>query len=582
MPAASMSSTSGRAASMARRQALSAGRSALPAATERVRTSDRSAMLANTVPVAAKPPAPVALPAPSPPPTAGRSADGAATGRTLAMARRAQMSRWGRGDAAPAPASRAPRHRSLEDAPQVVASTMTVRQSVTGLRIGRGSSVTGDAAGATQPVSGTQNIGIDGGAPLRAAGTKVGVTQTPKGNTVSGTSIRSRVRVTGDEAGDSAAITGDADQRLADDMTERADAGAYAAAQFQRQSNPHGASVFGTNLGRSATNFGSRDRGRREESIETTEGGLSITGSAVGRTNRVTGVEGGACRQLTGDQYLTPGRHRAECGGANGRTGAQAKAADSQVRQRVSGYDVEQHRLVTGTARATSSVLTGTPYQGPGTVQAGTNKTIPPGASAAGVTGNVPLRSNNVTGTGRGADRALSGTPYFREASQPDVVENAVAALDARFSIQSPQRTSQLKATHAARSQCCAAERITGSFAIGMERVTGNLEFLYRPRRSNESNAPTAHSKLTGEGRTTGTAITGASWSDQSNVTGTDAGTATQRNPTQRGGKAQPFAGAQRFKEHANREEYKQLVTGMAGWSSNTAAKVTLSGGAQG
>jgi hypothetical protein len=450
-------------------------------------------------------------------------------------------------------------------------------------------------------VSGTQYMGVDGAAPVRAAGSKVGATKTPNGNSVSGTSMRSSVRVTGDEAGSSVTITGEADQRLVDDMTERVSDGAYAGAQFQRQSNPHGASVFGTNLGRSAKSFDSRDRGQRDASIESTEGGLAITGSSVGRTQGVTGDEEGAYRQVTGDQYVSPVRDRAAAGGSGPATqragmrrdpmsGAKLSTVEREARQRITGYDVEQHRLVTGTSPGASSRLTGTPYQGAGTLQAWNDprvvatveKNLPSRPSVAGVTGDVPLHSDNVTGMGRGAGRAISGTAYFREASKPEDVKNAVAALDSRFSIRSPQRTAQLKSEQAAESQPAVAERITGSFAIGVERVTGNLEFLFRPRRSDESNARRAHSQLTGEGRTTGTAITGASWSDQSNVTGTDSSTATQRNATQRGTKHQPFAGTQRFKEHANREEYKKLVTGMAGWSSDTAAKVTLSGGAQG
>jgi hypothetical protein len=64
-------------------------------------------------------------------------------------------------------------------------------------------------------------------------------------------------------------------------------------------------------------------------------------------------------------------------------------------------------------------------------------------------------------------------------------------------------------------------------------------------------------------------------------VTGTEGTTAANRNPSERAGKPLTFSGARRFKTLAKHEESKQLVTGLLGWSGKTAAKVTLTGGAQ-
>ena len=75
--------------------------------------------------------------------------------------------------------------------------------------------------------------------------------------------------------------------------------------------------------------------------------------------------------------------------------------------------------------------------------------------------------------------------------------------------------------------------------------------------------------------------MTGWSWSEHAQITGTEGTTAIERNPSERAGKPQAFSGARRFKTLATREESKQLVTGLLGWSGKTAAKVTLSGGAQ-
>jgi hypothetical protein len=476
------------------------------------------------------------------------------------------------------------------------------KHTVTGSRIGNGSDVTGTEAGASLPVSGTQCISVAAGYAARSGGPKVGYARTPQGGIVSGSLVRSTVRVTGDEAGARTRITGEADQRLEDDLTERAADGGLVAAQFQRQIAPHAQSGFAANLGRNSGRVGSRER-ERSAPLESTESGLSITGSAVGRTIRVTGDEAGACRQVTGDQYMSPARAQAECGGRGGGTapaaqvgamhrdpvsGAKVSVAETLGRQRVTGCNVEHDPRVTGDAAGSAAVLTGTPYHGTGTMGSNSDPAAANAAasrraarSATAVTGDTPLLAQHVTGTGRGAALAISGTPYFGEAAPAAIADNPVAALEARFSIRSPQRTAQLRAADAAASEPT-AERITGSFAVGHDKVTGNLEFRFTPRRAAEADARAAHSRVSGEGSNKGRTITNGSWTEHAAVTGTDGSSSVERNPSERGGKPHAFAGAVRFKTLAKQEEGKQLVTGLFGWSSKTGAKVTLSGGAQG
>jgi hypothetical protein len=133
------------------------------------------------------------------------------------------------------------------------------------------------------------------------------------------------------------------------------------------------------------------------------------------------------------------------------------------------------------------------------------------------------------------------------------------------------------------RSQGCApgdsAERITGSFAVGGGKVTGNVEFLGRSRLR-ASDQPPAHARLSGEGGSHGR-VTGDAWAEQSRVTGTEAAFAAARNPSERGPKAKAFAGTGTFKARAVREDAKLLVTGVAGYFAKGGPRVTLSGGAQ-
>jgi hypothetical protein len=503
----------------------------------------------------------------------------------------------------------------LQYAPKVTESQTHGGQVVTGSRIGRGTQVTGDESGANLPVSGTQYIGASDGPPVRSGGPKVGWARTAGGGVVSGTLIRSKVRVTGDEP-EGIIITGEAEQSAQDDLTPRAAASAPVAAQFNRQANPHGHSVFGANLGKSATSFGSRERARQAP-IESTENGLAITGSAVGRGGRVTGDHEGACRQVTGNQYLTPARARSECGGIGGAaapggrgaalrrdpvTGAKVSVAQTWGQQRLTGTNVEHDPRVTGEAAGSCAIITGSSYQGATTVHGWCDPSAAVTAeerltrrpSLTSVTGDVPRHTDAVTGTGRGAARNVTGSPYYGPHAPTSAAGDAIAELDARFSVSSPQRSAQLRA-RAEQEAPSAPEAepakavsvigksppITGSFAIGRDRITGNAEFLFKSRSATDPNAAAARLRLTGEGRAQGTLVTGWSWSEQSNVTGTEGSIAAARNPSERSGKPQAFSGARSFKPLAKAEDSKQLVTGLLGWSGKTAAKVTLTGGAQ-
>jgi hypothetical protein len=605
MSAPSNAAIDGRAVSRARRHALSAGKAALPAVNERVRVGSRSATGAETpqLQTAKAAPAPGAAVEPvSPASSNGTPAalvrGTAATGRLASVQRRGEQSRIGRGDAPPAQPTRPPRIGKLDYAPKVVASQTQAGGHVTGVRLDRTRHVTGDERGLGLPVSGTQYIGADSGAAWRAGGPKVGHARTEGGAIVSGTLVRSMVAVTGDEAGRAITITGEADGRLEDDLTQRSSEGASPAAQFARQTDPHGHSVH-TNLARSARSFGSRQRDDRA-AIEATEGGHPVTGSAIGRSIRVTGDEAGSCRQVTGDQYLAPARRQAECGGGApaaqiraGRpdpvTGTKVTIAHTWTGRRVSGIDVEHNPRVTGSEPGACAAVTGSPYQGPRTTYSWcedgsideAERRLLVRTPASAVTGDTPLNDALVTGTARGAVRDITGTPYYREAV-PAVAapEQPVALIDERFSIRSPQRSAHLRAGSRPNVPS-GGERITGSFAIGIGKLTGNLEFAFRPRQSANGGAP-ASARITGEGRTTGRVISGQAWKEQGNVTGTEGAIAGARNPSERGSKPRPFAGAGRFKALASSEDPKHLVTGTFGYSSDTAAKVTLSGGAQG
>jgi hypothetical protein len=318
-----------------------------------------------------------------------------------------------------------------------------------------------------------------------------------------------------------------------------------------------------------------------------------LTGSSIGRSIRVTGDEAGVCRQVTGDQYLSPANVQAECGGRRGGTapgalvgsgrpdpasGAKVSAALTRGFQRVTGTGLEPDARVTGAVSSANDAITGSQYEG---AAAGKASSVRRNASGF-VTGGIAREALGVTGAERGVARDITGTPYAVAADSARAMpSDPVAAIAQRFSVNSPQRSAQLRSSNEDSARA-GDERITGSFAAGHDKVTGNLEFSFRPRRSVDGEVRAARSFITGEGSTAGTAITGYGAGEHPKVTGAESSIATQRNPSERGSAPKPFAGAARFKALASHEEPKHLVTGMFGYSSDSGAKVTLSGGAQG
>ena len=157
---------------------------------------------------------------------------------------------------------------------------------------------------------------------------------------------------------------------------------------------------------------------------------------------------------------------------------------------------------------------------------------------------------------------------------------NTIERVASEFSVRSPQLDAQLRADATATRQPSAEGRITGTFARGEGKITGNQEFHFSPGARSEDGGGRSH--VTGEGGMEGRKITGGAWDIKSNVTSTEDYVAAERNPSERAGQPHAFANASLFKGKGNHAVPTQHVTGMVGWSAKTAARVTLSGGAQG
>jgi hypothetical protein len=502
-------------------------------------------------------------------------------------------------DATTRPSGRLRNADPIQYPPKVAESKSYAGHKVTGVRIGRGENVTGDERGSAIQVTGIQYIGKESGYNPREGGIKVGASKTVAGQTVTGSQVRSKISITGDESNPDLHITGASDQELKDDLLQHREQSNYAAqTQFQRQNDPHGHTVFGANLGRSVKTIGSRNRST-EYSKEESVGGRPITGIAVGRSELTTGDESGSCRDITGSQYLMPAAKQPLCE-TNGRevpkkVGIRAgneNGANTWGGQSVTGVDIEHNEHVTGDEPGACNVITGTPYAGPNQYQTFCSAESEEEAerrisrdmsSGNHISGNLTLNVDHVSGTQRGSEKDITGTSYYCANPDKDIstdVMKRLQKINSNFSVKSPQREYQELAGVDAINAPTAESRITGAFSVGDGKVTGNQEFRFNPRPTAEASVD--KSRITGEGRVEGRTITGSAWTSKDNVTGTEGHIAAERNPSERQGRSHAFANARLFKDKGSNPKPTHHVTGMVGWSSEASAPITLSGGAQG
>ncbi len=388
---------------------------------------------------------------------------------------------------------------------------------------------------------------------------------------ITGTIAGSGSGITGAEPGTSGRVTGT--EYLPRGEAEEHAGGATAAMKAGRSLTFRGGAVSGTRLGRSSLVTGNEpgackivtgneyvgDEGyidlcpapaptrRPAPSVSSTRGGRVLTGTLTGRSGRVTGDEPGSCEAVTGTPYVGVDQLQEFCD-----EGAQA-TAEARARPR----------------RATAG---------------------------ARLTGLQPGISEPLTGAGRGACESVTGTPYlgkdqFESACGPEPGDDTPPVPGVGFSITPPARAAWAKKQisendpgHPGRG------RVTGPFGLGEGKVTGTEQFRFggepaEPMASIPPPNPASFgadggSRVTGEGIDAGLRITGDDWDRGDRVTGTEGSSATVRNPTRRGG---PMGAMPRpvTARPGDTDVPESRVTGGAGASAR-GALVTVSGGARG
>lgn len=562
-----------------------------------------------------------------------------ATGRQIAMQRRLVQSLTGRtgvGSDSSAPARASGRVRptvNKGEAPVKVEEGHTLGgQRVTGTMVERSKKLTGNEPGACRVVTGTEYIGAEQYDNLCATRPprgpqKVGMTQSEKGKTLTGTQVGHSPKVTGDEQGADRVLTGTA-------YTASVDANG-APDKVTITHTAHGKPVTGTSVGHegkitgdarglcqrvTGTEYLSAEQFQTEcktalpaatpkVSVMSSQGSHPVSGTAVGRSSKVTGDEPGSCLSITGSQYYNTSDFATLCATPSPRRAVSAMPSAAQREAKRSAFPKPA-----GDAASEANHVTATHPFGLDRRPAAnfTNATTVTTAviPAYAVTGDRPGAGGlALTGDERGVGLPVSGTPYLGSDNAPTFPSPSrsssgrflspvrnwqdwqdIGGIDSQeppidFSIRTPAREAQNRGGNPVTGGEHGSQRITGPANKASGLITGTPDF--RHQRATAPAAPAtdvvAAQRLTGEGSQSGTRVTGDAWQEQRRVTGTEGASALARNPSMRG---QPRAGvgmgvsAQQFREIERPPVPESRITGSSG-STSKGAMVTGSGGAR-
>ncbi len=581
--------------------------------------------------------------------SAARAANPNISSRELAQTLRTQRSQKGKTNTKTTKtvATGPGRHRKAqapaEDQPWKVGVTETASgQSVTGTMVDRTPDVTGNEASTCRSVTGTEYMGADVfkdfcSTEAVAGFNRVSVTSTGRGNSVSGSSVGRSSKVTGDEPGTCKSVTGSQYVSAEQAQAFCGSKGPSTPAKISMAQTMKGKAVSGNNVGRSEKVTGDEPGSGRQltgsQYMESANGGSapakvgqdvtlrggSVSGTMIGRSDKVTGDEPGSCRNVTGDDYVGHGQYSGFCKSAPEPQDRKVGVSPTLAGKAVTGTMTGRSGIVTGDEPGTCKAVTGTPYAGASEMtgfcsaddvkaaqqRVPVNAVAPAGVATMGkpLTGLQPSVGGVMTGDSKGVCEPVSGTPYVgadqmaqacpavaaqpNSPDYPQAVNTTAPWTD--FSVTSPAGEAQAaRGTGAVTGNNYGQGHITGPFGMATGKVTGTEEarFGNKAPAAPVVVAPVTEvegrmkSRVTGEGMDTANKITGDDWDRGNNITGTEGMSATQRNPTMRAGDAMAMV----IKDTKRNEEMPTPVSKVTGGSGNTekGALVTYSGGARG
>ncbi|WP_018872028.1 CsoS2 family carboxysome shell protein [Thioalkalivibrio sp. ALJ16] len=480
-------------------------------------------------------------------------------------------------------------------APVKVGVMHTLRgRELTGTEVGRSVHVTGDEYGSCKPVTGTEYLGQEQfqgfcGTRPEPAPAKVQESHTQDDQSVTGIAVGRSAKVTGDEPGSCATLTGTPYYNKSDfgDLCERPGAG-----------------------------------GVPKVGVMHTLRGREVSGTQVDSSIRVTGDEYGGCKPITGTEYAGSEHYDAFCGGSRPQAAPEKVTVGRTWNQQlVSGTAVGRSARVTGDEYGACKPVSGTAYIGPDQYDqfceprdsevAGTRVADRHSTPAHPVSGSQPGYDERVTGTERGACQDVSGAPYVGANEFARTCSSAAGSLHPRlrpegmqvaapsapraaerpmpnggFSVNTPARAAAERRERVTGTAYGSSGSVTGSINKAMGLVSGTEEFRYSRQEPAVAAAPVEDQpkvgaeRVTVNGSSNGVSITGDDWQRGDRVTGTE-GFSTRRNATQKGNPRGEGRSAYLNRELERKDVPPSKITGSSG-NSDAGSLVTLSGGARG
>ena len=226
-----------------------------------------------------------------------------------------------------------------------------------------------------------------------------------------------------------------------------------------------------------------RPSGRVRSSVEapakveegSTLRGNLVTGTQVERNSKVTGIESGSCRAITGTEYIGAEQYAELCATTPAPAAAKVGSGSTSRGQRVSGTEVGRSVQVTGDEHGACQHVTGNEYISSeqfksfcASKPASSPAKVGVSATHAGqrVSGSEVGRSTKVTGDEPGACLKLTGSQYV----QPDASGNVCqgSGVPHKVSVMSTLRERPVTGTDVS-----AGTVVTGSEDGACKNVTG-------------------------------------------------------------------------------------------------------------
>jgi hypothetical protein len=197
----------------------------------------------------------------------------------------------------------------------------------------------------------------------------------------------------------------------------------------------------------------------RKVMVTTTSHGNPVSGNRMGRGANVTGNEAGTCKRVTGNEYTSVEQTQGYCGELAKKSPRKGSMTETMKGKSVTGNNVGRSEKVTGDEYGMRHRLTGTQYTKSENIGFAPSKV---GASTTlrggSVTGTMVGRGERVTGDEPGSCRNVTGDDYIGQEQYSSFCKTKPQPTDRKVGV----------------SQTLAGLKVTGNLAARSGKVTGD------------------------------------------------------------------------------------------------------------